>query len=329
MQVVHERCCGLDVHKKTVVACIMITLPTGEVQKHIRTFSTMTAGLLALADWLDSLQITVVAMESTGVYWRPVFNLLEEGRTIVLVNAQQMKAVPGRKTDIKDSEWIADLLRHGLLRASFIPPAAIRELRDLTRYRKTLIQERAQEINRVQKVLETAKVKLAAGVTDVLGKSGQAMLDALVRGTTDAEVLADLALGRLRKKLPELREALDGRVQSHHRLLLKHLLAHIHFIEETLEQLQVEIEERLHPFEEARELLMSIPGIGASAATAILAEIGEDMTPGFPPTSTWPPGRASVQAISKVEANGFRARLPRGIPCCELSWLKWPGCSRT
>jgi transposase len=189
-----------------------------------------------------------------------------------------MQAVPGRKTDIKESEWMADLLRHGLLKASFIPPAPMREWRDLTRYRKTLIQQRSQEINRLQKVLETANVKLAAVGSSVLGKSGQAMLDALVKGTTDAEVLAELALGRLRKKLPELREALDGRVQSHHRLLLKHILAHIHFLETTLEQLQVEIEERLNPFEEAMELLMSIPGIAAQAATAILAEIGEDMT---------------------------------------------------
>src|SRR5579875_1372836 len=278
MQVVHQRCCGLDVHKKTVVACLLITVASGEVQKHVRTFSTMTADLLALADWLKAFQVTHVAMESTGVFWKPVFNLLEEDFTVILVNAQHMKAVPGRKTDIKDSEWIADLLRHGLLKASFIPPAPVRELRDLTRYRKTLIQERSQEINRLQKGLETANVKLASVVSDVLGKSGQAMLDALVRGTTDAEVLADLALGRLRKKLPELREALDGRVQTHHRLLLKHILAHIHFLETTLEQLQVEIEERLNPFKESMELLMSIPGIGAQAATAILAEIGEDMT---------------------------------------------------
>lgn len=278
MRVVYERCCGLDVHKKSVVACVLITPETGAVQRHLRTFSTMTAGLLALADWLESLQIPVVAMESTGVYWRPVFNLLEEGRTIILVNAQHMKAVPGRKTDIKDSEWIADLLRHGLLRASFIPPAPIRELRDLTRYRKTLIQERTQEINRLQKVLETANVKLAAVVSDVLGQSGRAMLNALVGGTTDAAALGDLALGRLRKKLPELREALEGRVQSHHRVLLKHILAHIHFIEATLEQLQGEIEERLHPVDEAIELLISIPGIQAPAATAILAEIGVDMT---------------------------------------------------
>jgi transposase len=278
MRVVHERCCGLDVHKKTVVACILITQATGEVQHHIRTFSTMTAGLLALSDWLESMDVVVVALESTGVYWRPVFNLLEEGRTIILVNAQHMKAVPGRKTDIKDSEWIADLLRHGLLQASFIPPAPIRELRDLARYRKTLVQERAQEVNRLHKVLETANVKLTAVATDVLGKSGRAMLEALVKGTTDAETLADLALGKLRKKLPELQQALEGRVQTHHRTLLKHILAHIDFLERRLEELLHDIEELLPPYEEALALLMSIPGIQTIAAATILAEIGDDMT---------------------------------------------------
>jgi transposase len=278
MQVVHERCCGLDVHKKTVVACILITLANGEVQRHIRTFSTMTAGLLALSDWLESLAVTVIAMESTGIYWRPVFNLLEEGRSVILVNAQHMKAIPGRKTDIKDSEWLADLLRHGLLKASFIPPAPVRELRDLTRYRKTLVQERAQEVNRLHKVLETANVKLTAVATDVLGKSGRAMLEAVVKGATDPEILAELARGRLRQKLPQLQEALDGRVEPHHRLLLKHILAHIAFLEETLEQLQRDIEERLHPFEEAMTLLMSIPGIQALAAATIVGEIGDDMT---------------------------------------------------
>jgi len=203
MQVVHERCCGLDVHKKTVVTCILITLANGEVQRHIRTFSTMTAGLLALSDWLESLAVTVIAMESTGMYWRPVFTLLEEGRSVILVNAQHMKAIPGRKTDIKDSEWLADLLRHGLLKASFIPPAPIRELRDLTRYRKSLVQERAREVNRVHKVLETANVKLSSVATDVLGKSGRDMLSALIEGTTDAQILADLARGKLRKQLPQ------------------------------------------------------------------------------------------------------------------------------
>src|SRR5947199_444902 len=224
MQVVHERCCGLDVHKKTVVACILITLANGEVQRHIRTFSTMTAGLLALSDWLESLTVTVIAMESTGIYWRPVFNLLEDGRTVILVNAQHMKAIPGRKTDIKDSEWIADLLRHGLLKASFIPPQPIRDLRDLTRYRKTLMQERAQEVNRLQKVLETANLKLASVASDVLGKSGRDMLDALVGGERDPLVLAELARGRLRAKLPELRLALDGRLRPHQTFLIQQIL---------------------------------------------------------------------------------------------------------
>jgi transposase len=277
MQVLYQRCCGLDVHKKTVVACVLITSPDGTVQKQTRTFSTMTASLLGLADWLEALQITHVALESTGVYWRPVFNLLEAGHTIILVNPQHMRAVPGRKTDVRDSEWLADLLRHGLLKPSFIPPAPIRELRDLTRYRKSLIQERSQQVNRLQKVLETANLKLASVVSDVLGKSGRAMLEALLQGTTDAETLAELALGRLRKKLPELRQALEGRLQPHHCLLLGHLLAHIDFLEATLAQLHQEIEERLAPVTEAIERLQSIPGIHQESAIAIVAEIGVDM----------------------------------------------------
>ena len=186
MQVLYERCCGLDVHKKTVVACILITSPTGQVHKQVRTVATTTAGLLALADWLASLQISHVALESTGIYWRPVFNLLEGGHTIILVNAQHMRAVPGRKTDMKDSEWIADLLRHGLLKASFIPSKPTRDLRDLVRYRKTLVQERAQEINRLHKVLESANIKLSSVVSDVLGKSGRRMLAAMIEGVSDA-----------------------------------------------------------------------------------------------------------------------------------------------
>lgn len=190
MQVVHPRCCGLDVHKKTVVACVITSAADGSMQREVRTFGTMTADLLALADWLSQTDVQQVAMESTGVYWRPVFNLLEEGRTVTLVNAQHMKAVPGRKTDVRDSEWLADLLRHGLLRASFIPPAPIRELRELTRYRKTLIQERTDEINRVQKLLEGANIKLASVASDVLGVSGRRMLDALLGGERDPEALA-------------------------------------------------------------------------------------------------------------------------------------------
>lgn len=278
MQVVHDRCCGLDVHKKTVVACVLITDPDGTVHKEVRTFSTMTASLLALADWLHALKVEHIAIESTGVYWQPVFNLLEDGCTIVLVNAQHMKAVPGRKTDVKDSEWLADLLRHGLLRASFLPPAPIRALRELTRYRKTLTQERAQEINRLQKVLETANIKLAMVVTDVLGVSARRMIDALLTDTYDPAVLADLAYGRLRAKLPDLRLALDGRIQPHHRTLLRQILAHITFLEDAIAALQQEIDGYLDPMEEAVALLQTIPGVGPIAAATIVAEIGTDMS---------------------------------------------------
>lgn len=278
MQVIHQRCCGLDVHKKTIVACILITAADGSVQKHTRTFSTMTASLLALVDWLDSWQITHGALESTGVYWRAAFNLLEEEHSVLLVNPQHMKAVPGHKTDVKDAEWLADLLRHGLLKASFIPPAPIRALRALTRYRKSLVQERAQAVNRLHKVLETANIKLASVATDVLGKSGRDMLEALVHGTTDAEVLAELARGVLRKKIPQLQSALEGRLLAHHRLLLGYLLAQIDFLEATLAQLQRAMEEYLQPFEEAMVLVQSVTGIQATAAATILAEIGVDMS---------------------------------------------------
>lgn len=217
MQVLYERCAGLDVHKKIVVACVMVTLLNGQVSKQVRTFPTPTAGLLALVDWLTSQQVTHVAMESTGIYWRPVFNLLEGAFSVILVNAEHMKAVPGRKTDVKDREWLAELLRHGLLKASFIPPQPIR---DLVRYRKTLIQKRAEEVNRLQKVLETANIKLSSLVSDVLGTSGRAMIRALIAGEHSPEVLAELAQGSLQKKLPQLREALLGRVDPHHQILL-------------------------------------------------------------------------------------------------------------
>ena len=289
MQVVHQRCCGLDVHKKTVVACIMVTLDTGEVKKRVKTFSTMTVDLLTLADWLRSFQVTHVAMESTGVFWKPVFNLLEEDFTVILINAQHMKAVSGRKTDIKDSEWITDLLRHGLLKASFIPPQPIRVLRDLSRYRTTLVQERSQEVNRLQKTLEGANIKLAAVATDVLGKSGRDMIQALIDGTTDADVLAELARGVLRKKLPQLQEALFGRVQPHHQTLLRHILAHIDFLDTQLAELQKEIEAHLFPYKEECELLVSIPGIQANTAAVIIAEIGVDMSifPSAKNLSSW------------------------------------------
>jgi transposase len=278
MQVVHERCAGLDVHKKTVVACVLITHPDGTLQREVRTFSTMTADLLLLSDWLETLRVQIVALESTGVFWQPVFNLLEDGRTMVLVNPQHIKAVPGRKTDVKDSEWLADLLRHGLLTPSFIPPAPIRELRELTRYRKHLVEARAREVNRVQKVLEGANIKLSSVATDVLGKSGRAMLEALIAGEQDPARLSELARGRMRSKRPELQRALDGRLLGQHRILLQHLLAHIDFLDQSIAELEAEIERCLAPFGQAVALAQTLPGIAETAATAIIAELGTDMS---------------------------------------------------
>src|SRR5438067_6009794 len=237
MSVLYARCAGLDVHKLTIVACLILTSATGSESREVRTFTTTTAGLLALADWLASHEVTHVALESTGVYWRPVFNVLEGSFEVILVNAQHMKAVPGHKTDIKDSEWIADLLRHGLLKASFIPPKPVRDLRDLTRLRKSLVYHRNQAINRVQKVLETANIKLSSVASDVLGKSGRDMIEAMLAGISDAETLADLARGRLRAKLPALREALEGRVEETHRILLRHLLDRIDQLQAAIERI--------------------------------------------------------------------------------------------
>jgi transposase len=278
MQVVHPRCGGLDVHKRTVVACVLLTQEDGTVRKQVRTFGTMTPDLLALADWLAGLGVTQVALESTGVFWRPVFNILEESQAVVLVNPQHMRAVPGRKTDVKDAEWLADLLRHGLLKASFIPPAPVRELRELTRYRKTLVQTRSSEGNRLHKTLEGANLKLAAVATDILGVSGRDMLAALLGGEQDPAVLAELARGKLRAKLPALRRALAGRVRPHHLVLVGQILAHIDFLEEAIARVQEEIDRRQAPFRAAVELLQTIPGIGAVAATAIVAEVGTDMS---------------------------------------------------
>jgi transposase len=278
LQVLYSRCAGLDVHKKTVVACLLLTAASGRLTKEVRTFATTTAGLLTLREWLSSQGVTHVAMESTGIYWRPVFNLLEGHCEVILANAQHMKAVPGHKTDVKDSEWIADLLRHGLLAASFIPPKPIRDLRDLLRTRKALVRNRAQAINRVHKVLETANIKLSSVASDVLGKSGRDMIDAMLAGVSDAETLAQLARKRLRAKLPALREALEGQVEETHRILLRHLLDQIDFLQGKLDILSDEIEPRLAPYEAQLERLMQIPGVGRTAAASVLAELGTDMS---------------------------------------------------
>ncbi len=277
MEVVHERCCGLDVHKETVVACVVVPSAGKQPHKEIRTFNTMTADLLQLADWLTAQGVTHVALESTGVYWKAPWNILESSFTLLLVNAQHIKQVPGRKTDVRDCEWIADLLRHGLLRASFVPDLPQRELRELTRYRTTLIRERAAERNRIHKTLEGAGIKLGSVASDVLGSSGRLMLEALVEGTTDAATMADLAKGSLRTKLPQLERALTGKVGAHQRFLIAHQLAHLDGLDELIDQLSQEIAERLRPFQNKLERLDGITGVGLRSVEVFLAEIGTDV----------------------------------------------------
>lgn len=277
MEIVHERCCGLDVHAKTILACLVLPGSGGKPTKEIRTFRTMTEDLLRLRDWLVEAGCTHVAMESTGVYWKPIYNLLEGTLVLVVVNAQHIKQVPGRKTDVRDCEWIADLLRHGLLKASFIPDRAQRELRELTRYRTSLVRERSAELNRLKKVLEGANIKLAVVTKDLMGASAREMLAALVAGSEDAAAMADLARGRLRTKIPELEQALVGRVGTHHRFLLAEQLAHIDFLDEQIDRVSAQIAERLRPCEQALILLDTIPGIARRGAEVLVAEIGVEM----------------------------------------------------
>jgi transposase len=276
MDVLIERCAGLDVHQATVVATVRVPGEGGR-QTVTATFGTMTADLWALREWLQAYGVTHVALESTGVYWKPVYYVLEDACTLLLINMQELKRVPGRKTDVKDSEWLAQLLECGLLRSSFVPPPPIRELRDLTRYRVQQVRDRAQEVNRLCKVLEDSGLKLTSVLTDVMGVSGRAMLTALVEGTTDAAVLADLARGKLRKKLPELRRALHGRFRAHHAFLLHQILAKIDVLEEAVERLDQELDQRLVPFEPMLTALDTIPGVDRIGAISILAETGGDM----------------------------------------------------
>ena len=278
MEVLHECCGGLDVHAKTVVACLI-----QQGRKVIRTFSTMTDELLQMADWLTSAGCTHVAIESTGVYWKPIFNILEGLLTVILVNARHIKAVPGRKTDVRDCEWLADLLRHGLLKASFIPPLEIRELRELTRYRQTVVTEHTAVANRLQKLLESANIKLGQVASDVLGLSGRLMLRALAEGEQDAAKLAEMAQGKLKSKKGELRRALEGRLTPVQRWVLTELLARLAELEAALTRVETRIGEEVKanpdPFvQEAMELLDSIPGVGERTAQTIIAEIGVDMS---------------------------------------------------
>jgi transposase len=273
LALVHERCAGIDVHKRQVTVCVQVP-----GRHEVREFATDTAALLALVDWLQELRIDDIAMEATGSYWKPVYNLLEAtGMRPIVGNAAHLKAVPGRKTDVKDAEWLCDLHRHGLVKPSFIPARAQRELRELARYRSTVVAERAAEANRIAKVLEGGNIKLASVVTDILGASSRDMLAALARGVEDPEVLAKMARGRLESKHEELVAALRGRMTDHQREMLQMQLAHVKFLDEQIARLDAKVAERLAPFEPEIERLDGIPGVSQRTAEVILAEVGTDM----------------------------------------------------
>lgn len=281
MDIVYRSCGGLDIHKKTVVACRRATGANGKAKEEVRTFSTMTGELLDLVTWLRQAGVTHVAMESTGVYWKPVWNILEEHFQLLLVNPRHIKQVPGRKTDVKDCVWLCDLLQYGLLRGSFVPPRPLRQLRDLTRHRTKLVSEKASVANRIQKALEDANIKLGAVVSDILGVSSRAMLQAMVAGEDDSQRLAELARRRLRGKIPALRLALQGKVNAHHRFLLHKQLEHLKFLEIQIEQLEHRIDEHFAPYQSELVRLVEIDGIDYRTAQTIVAEIGVDMSP-FP-----------------------------------------------
>lgn len=281
MDVVFAYCAGLDVHKKFVVVCVLLSAGTGAPQRLVKTFRTTTAELETLATWLATLGVTQVAMESTGIYWKPIFNVLAPRFDVWIVNARELQQVPGRKTDVKDAEWIAQLMRIGLLKRSFIPDVAQRDLRDLTRYRTRLTGERTATANRLQKILEDANIKLASVASNVRGVSARDMLEAMIRGETDAAELADLARGRLRNKLPELEAALSGHVRDHHRFMWREILIHLDQLNERLAAVDDQIRELTASYEPIIQRLDAIPGIDRRTAEVILAEIGPDVTP-FP-----------------------------------------------
>jgi transposase len=280
VEVVVTRCAGLDVHQKTVMGCVRVPGQGGERVEHVREFVTFTPGLRSLRSWLLGYGVTQVAMEATGVYWRPVWHVLQEaaGLELMLVNAHHVKKVPGRKTDVSDAAWLAQLLECGLLRGSFVPPPVIAHLRDLTRYRKKLIEDRARETQRVQKLLEDAGIKLSSVASDTLGVSGRRMLNALLDGVVDPDDLAELAKTRLRAKLELLRQAMEGRFAEHHRVMLREHLAHIDHLSASIDRLEEQVSALLAPFGDQLRRLMTIPGVGQRTAEVIIAEIGVDMS---------------------------------------------------
>ncbi len=278
MKLVLERVAGLDVHRDSVKACVRFPGSGREREEQVRTFATYSADLLGLRDWLKACGVTHVAMESTGQYWKPIYYVLEADFQVLLVNAQHVKRVPGKKTDVEDCCWLAQLLECGLLQASFVPPPPLRVLRGLTRYRKVLVQDRNREVQRLHDVLQDAGIKLSSVATDIMGVSGRAMMECLVEGRTDAEALAELARGRLRAKLPQLRQALQGGFKKHHAYLISAILAHVDYLEETLAGLQEQIEEQLRPCAEEQRRLQTIPGVQEKTAAVMIAEFGVDMS---------------------------------------------------
>jgi transposase len=289
METMYRSCAGLDVHKKTVAACVRRMDSSGRVEKQIRTFGTMTGELLHLLDWLTAERVEAVAMESTGVYWKPIWNILEGVFPVILANARHIKNVPGRKTDVQDCDWISQLLQHGLLRPSFVPERPQRELRDLTRQRSQLTAEQGRAANRIHKVLEDANIKLGSVATDILGVSGRDMIQSLIEGTTDPKALADLARGRLQRKIPQLQAALHGRLTEHHRFMLKQLLDHVDYLSVQIGRFDERIEAMMAPFGQTLERLAQIPGVGIRTAQNVLAEIGTDMSrfPSADHLSSW------------------------------------------
>jgi transposase len=341
MEVILKHCAGLDVHKKSISVCIRTTDAKGGIHKHFRTFGTMTRNLLDMLDWLSKFGVTHVAMESTGVLWKPVYNILENFFEILLCNAKKLKHVPGRKTDMKDCEWIAQLLQHGLLSGSFIPPRPQRDLRDLTRHRAQLAAEKTRQVNRIHKVLEDANIKLGTVATDVMGTSGRDMLKAIIGGEDDPGKLAQFARGRLRRKAVDLELALEGKVSEHHRFLLKMHLEHVEYLERQIEELTRRIEdcmvsEELNrtdenargggpvPFAEAQEFLMDIPGLNEISIQAILAEIGTDMNqfPSSQKLTSWSricPGSHESAGKRKNVSTGQGNRWLKSV-LCQCAW---------
>ena len=312
MQALLECGCGLDVHQATVVACVLLIRRTGTVQKQLRTFGTTTRELLQLRAWLISQGCAHVAMESTGVYWKPIYAVLEGAELeIIVANAQQIKKVPGHKTDVKDAEWIADLLCHGLLRPSFVPPYPIRELRDLTRYRRKLVESRTAERNRLLKLLESANIKLSSVATDVFGRSGRLMLDALIEAKASLPEMAELAKGRMRSKIPQLELALEGKLQEHHRFLLRLQRSRLDAVEQDLAILEQHIREKLEPYAAQLALLKEIPGIDLTLAEVMIAEGSASTWACSKVLRNWLPGQVFVPATTNRRESAKPAAYPK------------------